>query len=262
MGKKTTEHSNQDLFDRYYVDIYGERWTKLRTALLVQRTPVEFSAGLVRPYFMDEASIIAARALPVRPHDAVLDMCAAPGGKTLVLATRLGQDGSLVANDRSASRRSRLHAVLDGYLPAEIRAKVTVTGHDSTRWSLHQRDMYDSILLDAPCSSERHVLTTPSALKEWSPSRPKRLSVQQFAMLAAALDAVKPEGYILYSTCALAPIENEQVIQKLLERRKGRCETVPLSFEAAENRDAGYIILPDTADGRGPLYFCLIRRTA
>lgn len=262
MGKKTTTYDTRDMFDRYYGDIYGERWTRLCPALLDERMPVEFSAGLVQPYFMDEASIIAARTLPVRPDDMVLDMCAAPGGKSLVLATQLGPDGSLVANDRSAARRKRLHAVLDGCLSPETRAKVTISGHDASRWGLYEQDVYDAVLLDAPCSSERHVLTTPSALAQWSPSRPKRLAVQQFAMLAAALSAVKTGGYILYSTCALAPVENEQVVQKLLERRNGRCEVLPLHPETGEAREAGHIILPDTADGRGPLYFCLIRRTA
>ncbi|MDI9456241.1 MAG: hypothetical protein QM442_10410 [Spirochaetota bacterium] len=113
-------------------------------------------------------------------------------------------------------------------------------------------------MLDAPCSSERHVLSDEKALKDWSPSRPKRLAVNQFAMLASALEAVVPGGLILYSTCSINPLENEEVIAKLEKRRAGRFEE--LHLDRGEKRSFGSIILPDVSDGKGPLYMCLIRR--
>lgn len=217
---------------------------------------------LLQPYFLDEASKLAADILPVHKGDSVLDMCAAPGGKTLVLATKLAGTGSLVSNDRSATRRARLRTVLEDHLPQELRQNIIVTGHDASRWGLHEQEAYDHVLLDAPCSSERHVLNAPQALGEWSASRPKRLSVQQFAMLAAALEAVKIGGTVLYSTCAIAPIEDEQVIAKLFDKRKDRFELLETDVAFAEKRTYGSIILPDTAEGRGPLYFCHLRRLA
>lgn len=245
-------------FDEYYRQFYRDRWESLKSALLEERRPVAYEEGLLRPYHLDEASIVAARALGTREGDRVLDLCAAPGGKTLVLATALKGSGSLTANDRSSARRARLRDVVNDHLSEKDRANITITSHDASKWSLYERDAYDRILLDAPCSSERHVLSDEKALRNWSPSRPRRLAVNQFAMLASALEAVVAGGLILYSTCSINPLENEEVIAKLEKRRAGRFEEVVL--DEGERRSFGSIILPDASEGKGPLYMCLIRR--
>ena len=263
---KAEKASGEERFEQYYGEIYGSRWPVLREALLKETNPVSLSEKLKEPYYMDKASILAASMLPISENNTVLDMCAAPGGKTLSIALRLNGNGKLISNDRSASRRNRLISVLDTCLSPELRAIVKVTGHDSTTWSLHEKDTYDRVLLDAPCSSERHVLTDKKALAIWSPNRPKQLAIQQFAMLAAALDAAKDDAYILYSTCSICPLENEMIIEKLLRKRQGRFEEVDLKGlhpelnDSAESLSHGYIVLPDVQDGAGPLYFCLIRK--
>ncbi|MBP5161419.1 MAG: RsmB/NOP family class I SAM-dependent RNA methyltransferase [Spirochaetales bacterium] len=263
---KVAKASGEERFEQYYGEIYGNRWAVLREALLKETNPVSLSDKLIEPYYMDKASILAASMLPISENNSVLDMCAAPGGKTLSIALRLNGKGRLISNDRSASRRNRLISVLDTCLSPELRSVVKVTGHDSTTWSLHERDAYDRILLDAPCSSERHVLTDRKALAIWSPNRPKQLAIQQFAMLAAALDAAKDGAYILYSTCSICPLENEMIIEKLQKKREGLFEEVDLKDlhpelnDSAESLSHGYIVLPDVQDGAGPLYFCLIRK--
>ena len=254
---KRPSHSD---FDRYYQALYPERWPVLRHALMEERSPIALTEGLTQPYWLDEASLLAAQSLGVEKGDAVLDMCAAPGGKTLVLALALDGDGSLVANDRSSERRSRLRRVITDHLDERQRSVITVTSHDATKWSLYEREAYDKILLDAPCSSERHVLSDARALGMWSPSRPRRLATTQFAMLAAALEAVKIGGKILYCTCSINAGENEDVIEKLHGRRAGRFVEEPVDLAGSERRQWGQIILPDTADGKGPLYLSLIRR--
>ncbi len=255
---KTTDGETR--FNTYYESIYKERWPSLKEALLQQSTPVPFQCDYHLPYYMDEASIIGASHLPVKPGDSLLDMCAAPGGKSLVLATKLNGTGHLVCNDRSSKRRGRLHNVLHTYLDDEKVETITITSHDSTKWSLYETDEYDGILLDAPCSSERHVLQDPKALSQWSERRTKMLSIQQFAMLAAALEAVKIGGYILYSTCSISPLENEMVVEKLEKKRKGRYTIEQLDGTIGEQLSAGTIIMPDNNHNLGPLYFCLIRR--
>ena len=262
MGKKKKEAEGEKLFDLHYQNIYGERWPQLRLALLEERKPVAFNEQLEATYYLDEASIIAARLLDVQKGDHVLDMCAAPGGKSLVLASSLKGSGRLVANDRSATRRGRLKIVLKNHLPLQWQESVQVTGHDASKWGLYEQGIYDRVLLDAPCSSERHVLNDLKALNMWRPSRPKALAIQQFAMLAAALEAVQIGGFILYSTCSIEPAENEGVIEKLFAKREGRFALEQLSPSEAEACSHGYIILPDRANGRGPLYFCLIRRVS
>ena len=214
---KRPSHSD---FDSYYQALYQERWPALRASLLAERSPIALNDGLTGPYC--STRLRGGRPnLAVERGDAVLDMCAAPGGKTLVLALALDGEGSLTANDRSADRRARLRRVITDHLDARLRLPITVTSHDATKWSLYERDAYDKILLDAPCSSERHVLTDEKALRAWSPSRPKRLAITQFAMLAAALEAVKVGGTILYVTCSINSGENEEVIEKLHTRRAG-----------------------------------------
>ncbi|MFA5448172.1 MAG: RsmB/NOP family class I SAM-dependent RNA methyltransferase [Sphaerochaeta sp.] len=249
-------------FEAFYRAQYGDRWPLLRQALEEERQPVALTEGLDKTYWLDEASIKAAKALGVLPGDRVLDMCAAPGGKTLVLAAALDGEGSLVANDRSQARRGRLKRVVDEHLDERRRSIIRITGHDASKWSLYEQNAYDKILLDAPCSSERHVIVDDKALSQWSASRPKRLATLQFAMLAAALEAVVVGGSILYSTCSINSGENEEVIEKLARRREGRFIEEPLSIEGAERRAWGSIILPDRANGIGPLYLCLIRRSA
>lgn len=261
-GKKKL--NGEEKFENYYSDIYGERWIKIREAFLKEKEPVSLSGPLVKPYYMDSASILAASVLPVRESDTVLDMCAAPGGKSLILAMKLNGTGTLVANDRSPARRTRLAAVLKECLPPELNSNIRITGHDSTTWSLYEKDVYDRILLDAPCSSERHVIMDPQALSIWGTGRPKSLAIRQFAMLCAALDAVKTGGFILYSTCSINPMENNRVIEKLLNKRKGRVEVCKPDLHdeilKTEELDYGSIVMPDTSDGAGPLYFCLLRR--
>ncbi|MBR5669102.1 MAG: RsmB/NOP family class I SAM-dependent RNA methyltransferase, partial [Spirochaetales bacterium] len=135
--------SGEQRFEQYYGEIYGQRWPVLKEALLRPTNPVSLSDRLVEPYYMDKASILAASILPISENNEVLDMCAAPGGKTLSIALRLSGKGSLVANDRSAARRNRLLTVIQSCLPEELRANIGLTGHDSTKWSLYEKNAYD-----------------------------------------------------------------------------------------------------------------------
>ncbi len=250
----------RESFEKFYMDIYGDRWKSLREALLRESSPIAFSENLKSPYYLDRASILVASLLPLKAGDCVLDMCAAPGGKTLVLASRLKGEGTITANDRSRDRRARLDQVIREHIPDDWQESIRTTNHDASRWGLYEKGVYDAVLLDAPCSSERHVIQSEKHLAMWSVSRPKRLAIEQFALLAAALDAARSGGYILYSTCSINSEEDEKVIEKLLKRREGLVEVVPVKLQEAEERPYGLIILPDRADNIGPLYCCLLRK--
>lgn len=301
--QKTSDRlKGREGFERYYRLLYPKRWHELSEALrapvkqvarlngfcddrwLSDNLPRRVSAvpGCVSPpgadppprdraglrtyYAMDAASVVASLALAVAPGQRVLDMCAAPGGKTLILAEALaGGDPAqwsweLVANDRSAARRRRMKRVLADYLPTSILARVRVTGHDATRWGLHERNAYDAILIDAPCSSERHVIGDDAALRNWSTTRVDRLAITQFAMLAAALAALKPGGRIVYCTCALTPAENDEVIARLLESPRHSATLQKLSAPLGEATQYGWRILPDVT-GFGPIYFAGITKS-
>ena len=232
----------------------------LRAALAEPAVPCEFSENLLKPYYLDRASILAARALGNTGNRRVLDLCAAPGGKTLVLASTLGGEGGIVANERSADRRRRLRQVLDDHLPPGLREKVVVTGHDASRWGLYEQNLYDLVLLDAPCSSERHLVRNPGHLRDWSPARTRRLAQQALAMLLAALAAAKPGGRILYSTCALSPGENDGVIERAMRKRPGLFSSLPAEEAGTEPTIYGRNVWPDRAEGTGPIYFALLEK--
>ncbi|MGL1902008.1 MAG: RNA methyltransferase [Fibrobacterales bacterium] len=248
-------------FEEYYSGELGDRWPKLRAALLEEKSYFELKEGLRQSYFLDPASVRAASALSIDEGDMILDLCAAPGGKSLVIASTLPAMAHLKTNEKSPARRQRLKKVLDEHLTETVRSHTEVTGYDATKWGLFEKEVYDKVLLDAPCSSEAHVLQSPKHLKEWTPSRVKRLSQQQFAMVASALDALKEGGEMIYSTCALADAENDGVIEKLHKKRSGKFEILPVQEEIGEATVYGWKMWPDTHPGVGPIYYCKIRKT-
>jgi 16S rRNA C967 or C1407 C5-methylase (RsmB/RsmF family) len=248
-------------FERYYQQMYGERWPALKIALLTPKHSVAYEEHLTQPYYLDAASVDVARLLPVAGAHDVLDLCAAPGGKALVVAGTMDSDAQLTANERSRRRRSRLISVLDAHLPPEVRSRVTVTGHDASLWGVYQPDRWDAVLADVPCSSEQHVLQDSAELANWSHSRIKRLSVQQGAILAAAVDSLRSGGHALYVTCALTSEENDAVVRKVLGKRGESVELAPLpGLPGSEATEFGLQILPDRAAGTGPLYCALVKK--
>jgi 16S rRNA C967 or C1407 C5-methylase (RsmB/RsmF family) len=244
-----------EFFD-YFSQLYGERWPALLEALKGEGRAMELRFGdNLEPYYLDEASYFAASVLDARPGMDVLDMCAAPGGKSLVIASMLQGQGSLQSNDRSPDRRLRLTHVLENSLPGAWLDIVKVTGYDGMKFGLHRKESYDRILLDAPCSSDRHVLNSPAHLEVWSVKRVKRLSVEQGALLASAVDALRPGGVLVYGTCALSPLENDKVVEKILKKRPSM-RSVPIDDipPGVDRTEFGVHVLPDTSEGRGPIY--------
>jgi 5-methylcytosine rRNA methyltransferase NSUN4 len=247
-------------FERFYREMYGVRWPAMKTALLEEPKRIPYSEGLLKPYFLDYGSYLAARAVEPEQGDSILDMCAAPGGKSLILAAALGGKGNLTSNDRSAARRRRLINVLDEHLPAESRRTVRVTGHDAARWCLYEQDAYDKVLLDAPCSSERHLLHSPKHLAGWSPARTRHLAQQAYAFLVSALRTAKPGGILVYSTCTISVRENDEVLAKLFAKYPDAAKIVPVSIEEGSSTAYGRLILPDADGGMGPMYIACLRK--
>lgn len=247
-------------FLKYYQEVFGDRWPSLKEALEGVNKSIPFSEGLLNPYHLDEASVLAAKALSLSPGDQILDMCAAPGGKSLVIASRMGCGSSLTSNELSRERRERLKRVFREHLPQDVLNRVRVTGFDAAKWLLYEKEAFDKIFIDAPCSSERHILASQSHLDKWSPARIKHLSIKQFALLASALEVVKPGGLLVYCTCSISPQENDGVITKLLSKRSGRAEILfPDSFKG-EKTLHGTFLLPDAYPGLGPIYYSIIQR--
>ena len=247
-------------FDDFYRAIWESRWDSLRKAMLSPEDDKASPEGLISPYYMDKASIEAALQLSPSPGDDVLDMCAAPGGKSIVLATLMKGTGSLTSNDRSPDRRERMRRAFESSLPEQWRGNIRITGHDASKWGVYEKDAYDRILLDAPCSSERHVINSPEHLSIWSPSRPKRLQALQYSMFTSAILALRKGGILVYSTCSINTGEDEEIVARFMKKHPGEAEEIGVELEGGEKRKHGMIVLPDKAGGRGPLYVAKLRK--
>ena len=255
-----TQNNN---FENYYQSLYKERWPILKKSLLIQVMPAAFSDGLKKPYMMDRASIIAAQALRLPKNGLILDACAAPGGKSLVIASCMGKKTVLVANELSAQRRQRLSLILDEHLDDEKRQRIKITGIDAARLGSMSKEQnkYDAILLDVPCSSERHVMQDEKAFSKWTSARPRFLSQRQWSLLSAAFLILKEGGSLVYSTCAITPEENDNVAERLFAKYKNRVLLDEPDFAEGEKTKYGRIILPDVCDGIGPMYVARFGKT-
>lgn len=294
-------------FESYYAALFQARWPVLRESL--RQDPlyiqIDFSRAdeACQPYFIDAASVCAALCLPVRrygnagrddcPGETVLDMCAAPGGKSLVLAGGLAEGSRLYCNELSPDRKARLDSVLAASLPAALRRQLVTSCRDGASWCRRETDAFSAILLDAPCSSERHVLGDHKYLAQWSASRIKSLAARQWALLSSAFRLLQEGGFLLYATCALAPDENDGVLSRLFKKfpdarriertamaecfearlgsfsgmltagNAGSADAAGLlrtTFSQAEETEWGLQILPDRSRGAGPLFFALVRK--
>ena len=279
MKKEKDKLSGAQGFEKFYSDLYGERWESLKHAFAAPSDSIEYHVpGSQKSYFLDSASILAALCLPLENATDILDLCAAPGGKTLVLASRMSEDAHLSSNERSAQRKHRLATVVEECLPPQISERITVSCSDGSTWCTRQSECFDAILLDAPCSSERHVIADPKYLNVWSPSRIKTVAMEQWALLSSAYRLLRSGGYLLYSTCALAPQENDQMMERLVKKFQkdgssgfsfvepstdlseiSHCAS--LMLPEYEKTQYGYQILPDTSNGAGPIYFSLIKKS-
>ncbi|MDR3324683.1 MAG: 16S rRNA methyltransferase [Spirochaetaceae bacterium] len=242
-------------FDAYYAHIYGARWEKLRQALLDPVSLTAYAHNLKEAYHLDYASVLASQAVRLPDSGVILDACAAPGGKTLVLASRMHGDATLLANEISSERRRRLVNVLDRYAPPHVRNRIAVTGFDAAAAAARrsERERFGAILLDAPCSAERHVLRNPALLERWTPARPRFLSRRQWALLSSAFLLLRRGAGLVYATCAMSAVENDEVAERLLVKYQDDVSLDAPDFSEGQRTKYGRILLPDEG-GAGPLY--------
>jgi 16S rRNA (cytosine1407-C5)-methyltransferase len=262
--KSTAKKRGVKAFDGYYAALFGPRWPGLRESLLKPPVPVPYGEGLVKPYSLDKASVCAASALILPDEGCVLDACAAPGGKSLVIASRMGKGVTLLANELSAERRRRLSNSLDEHLDGDTRARVKVSGFDAAAAGGRQkeRNRFAAVLLDAPCSGERHVLRDKDALAQWREAHPRFLAQRQWDLLSACFLMLKTGGSLVYSTCALSEEENDGVLSRLIAKYREEVLLDEPQFTEGEKTAFGRIILPDNSGGIGPMYVAAVRKTS
>ena len=164
-------------------------------------------------YIQEPSAMIAASLLNPQPGEMILDLCAAPGGKSTQAAARLGGEGLLVSNEIHPARAKILSQNIERM---GIRNAV-VTNEDSGRLTKYFPAFFDGIIVDAPCSGEGMFRKDETAVTEWSPENVRRCAGRQQEILENAAMMLKPGGRLVYSTCTFAPEEDEQAIGRFLE---------------------------------------------
>jgi NOL1/NOP2/sun family putative RNA methylase len=170
------------------------------------------TAGLY--YLQEPSAMAAAEILAPQPGEKVLDLAAAPGGKSTHMACLMNNSGLLVANEIHPKRVWDLAENIE-------RCGVTntvVINESSQRLAEHFCNFFDRVMLDAPCSGEGMFRKSEIARKEWKSELPQSCAIRQTAILEQAAQMVKPGGCIAYTTCTFSPEENEGVIARFLDR--------------------------------------------
>jgi NOL1/NOP2/sun family putative RNA methylase len=182
-----------------------------------------YCAGLA--HAQEEVSQLPARLMDLAPGQRVLDLCAAPGGKTAQIALALDNRGTLIANDIASARIKALQGNLDrlGII------NCSTVCSDGANWPA-TGGQFDRILVDAPCSSEGTIRRNPSLLARLDPASPGRLAPRQRALLRKAVQRLRPGGRLVYSTCTFAPEENELALADILAEYPGLVQVRPASI--------------------------------
>lgn len=173
-------------------------------------------------YIQDPVSLLPVDALEPATGETVLDLCAAPGGKSLYLAERVGPDGSVVANEPVFRRRRSLNTNvqrLGGH-------NVIVTAYDGR--NVPESERFESILVDAPCTGEGTIRGEQPGMARRPAREHERLAAKQFALARKAYRLLAPGGRLVYATCSYAPEENEAVLSRLLDSTDARLEPIDM----------------------------------
>lgn len=170
-----------------------------------------YYAGLY--YLQEPSAMTPAAMLPVVPGDRVLDLCAAPGGKSTELASKLKGRGMLVSNDISYSRARALLKNLE----LAGAANICVTSEGPEKLAGVWPEFFDKILVDAPCSGEGMFRRDEDMVKDWNEKGPEYYMPIQRQILSQAAAMLRPGGYMLYSTCTFSVEEDEENVAYVLE---------------------------------------------
>lgn len=216
-----------------------------------------YYAGLY--YIQEPSAMTPASLLPINRGDKVLDICAAPGGKSTELGAKLDREGLLVSNDIS---NSRAKALLKNIEISGIRNALVVS-EAPNKLVGYFPEYFDKILIDAPCSGEGMFRKSPAIIKNWEQYGVEYYNKLQKEIILFAARMLKPGGYMLYSTCTFSPEENEGTISYLLDQYpefsvvealpdEATCKELGISYEGFDHGRPEWI-----DNGREELKNCL-----
>ncbi|MFQ8602681.1 MAG: 16S rRNA (cytosine(967)-C(5))-methyltransferase RsmB [Anaerovoracaceae bacterium] len=200
-----------------------------------------YKLGLFTP--QDESSMLVAEKLNPKHGDLVMDVCAAPGGKTTAIAERMNNTGKIIASD---IYRRKLD-LIDKEAERLGITNIETRSWDATRVDSSMVQKADKVLVDAPCSGLGVVRRKPEIKYKEYTAEMELLPKKQLAILSASSKYVKPGGILLYSTCTVNPKENEKVIEAFLKKN--------LSFKKVERT----LLLP-SVNGTDGFFICVMKK--
>lgn len=221
-AKEALAHLRIKIFS---VPWYSDAYYTFETLGKIQKTII-YQKGLI--YLQSLSSMLPPLVLKPQKNESVLDMAAAPGGKSLLMANLMANTGLITAYEKN---RIRLEKLLYNINLQEAKNIVVRMGDSSLIWKEY-RESFDKILLDAPCSNEAlYYINEPETFRHFSQEQIKMYSLLQKKMLASALVSLKIGGVLVYSTCTFAPEENEEVIDWAVQMAGTQIEILPINLK-------------------------------
>ncbi|XP_046918583.2 5-methylcytosine rRNA methyltransferase l(2)10685 [Dermatophagoides farinae] len=233
-------------------------------------------SNLFNYYLIDGSSALPVLIMDIKQGDFVADFCAAPGGKSLLMYLQL-KNCRLFLNEMSESRFDRLKNVFRSFIPKDkIKDSIIFSHSDANH--LRQYDRFDKILVDVPCTNDRHAIYVNENNIFSTRRMNERILIpnKQLDILCEALKSVKIGGTVVYSTCSLSPIQNDGVVHMALKRLQQ--QQPMLEFSIVDLKESlrpfrtmfqfdfqfkyGTQVLPNICTNFGPMYFCKIVRKA
>jgi len=206
-SKDEIENYFKDKKIAFRVGNYGDDYYYLEGPVDLEELEL-LQAGKI--YIQDESSLLAARLLDPQPGEMVLDLCAAPGGKSTYIASKMQNEGRIIAVDRTAEKLKRLKENCQ-------RLGAQIVEFEQADGLTFRAEPADRILVDAPCSGSGVLNRNADARWQKKEKDLERLAALQLALLENAVKLLKPKGVLIYSTCSIMPEENQKAIEKFLK---------------------------------------------
>ena len=208
-------------------------------------------------YLQEPSAMIPSFLLSPKKGEVVLDLCAAPGGKSVQASFLMENEGLIISNDIS---RSRANAILENVERLGI-GNTIITCNDFSSIYQEFNNTFDKIILDAPCSGSGMFRKDIKMREDWSYNKVLKFASLQKELILMAYQMLKEGGSMVYSTCSFSYEEDEEVIEYLLDNTDAELIDIPLhpSFYASKNKGYGIHTFPYLFDGEGH-YICLIKK--
>ncbi|XP_021065515.1 tRNA (cytosine(34)-C(5))-methyltransferase, mitochondrial [Mus pahari] len=225
--------------------------------------------SLKKYYLLNAASLLPVLALELKDGEAVLDLCAAPGGKSVALL-QCAYPGYLLCNEYDRPRGRWLRQTLESFIPQPLINVIKVSELDGREMGDAQPATFDKVLVDAPCSNDRSWLFSSDSQKAAHRiHQRKTLPVLQVELVRSAIKALRPGGLLVYSTCTLSKAENQDVISEILTSDSnivpvdisGITRTFSQDFTfAPTDQKCSLLVIPEKGKAWGPMYIAKLKK--